>query len=49
MEWLRRLLGQIRELWGKWKPVQKIILLAIVGVVVIVGVRVTVAVGGKKL
>lgn len=35
MEWLRKLLEQIRGLWAKWKPVQKIIFFGIIGVVVI--------------
>ena len=30
-EWLKRLLSQIRELWGKWSTVQKVILFAVVG------------------
>lgn len=35
MEWLRKVWQQIKELWNKWKPVQKIIFLSIVGVVII--------------
>lgn len=46
MEWLRRLLQQIRDLWNKWKPVQKIIFLSIVGVV-IVGIVLLIAVSAS--
>ena len=31
-EWLRQLLNQIKTLWGKWSPTQKIILFSMVGV-----------------
>ena len=31
-EWLKRLFSQIRELWGKWSTLQKVILFAVVGV-----------------
>jgi flagellar M-ring protein FliF len=37
MEWLRNLIKQIKERWTGWKPVQKIILLA-VGAVVLIGI-----------
>ena len=30
-EFFKRILGQIRTVWGKWKPVQKIIFISIVG------------------
>ncbi|MFP4373620.1 MAG: flagellar basal-body MS-ring/collar protein FliF [Spirochaetaceae bacterium] len=30
-EWFKRLVSQIRELWGKWSAVQKAILFAVVG------------------
>jgi len=43
MEWLQKLTQQIKELWNKWKPVQKIIFLSIIGVV-IVGIVLLVAV-----
>ncbi len=35
MEWFRRLIGQIKNLWGQWKPVQKVVFLSIVGVLVV--------------
>ena len=35
MEWFRKLVGQVKNLWGQWKPVQKVVLLSIVGVVVV--------------
>jgi flagellar M-ring protein FliF len=31
-EWLRRLVNQIKELWGKWSTTQKIVLFSVVGV-----------------
>ncbi len=31
-DWLRQLLNQIKTLWGKWSPTQKIILFSMVGV-----------------
>ncbi len=31
-EWLKKLAGQLKELWSKWSTVQKIILFAVVGV-----------------
>ena len=34
-EWLKRVVDQIRNLWGQWKPVQKIIFFAVIGVSVI--------------
>jgi len=34
-EWLRQLLNQIKTLWGKWSPTQKIILFSICGVAVL--------------
>jgi len=37
MEWLRKLMAQIRGYWGKWTMLQRIILLA-VAVVIIVGI-----------
>jgi flagellar M-ring protein FliF len=30
-EWLKRLVSQIRELWGKWSTVQKVVFFAIIG------------------
>ena len=35
MEWLRRLWGQVKGLWGKWKTAQKAIFLSIIGVVIL--------------
>jgi len=35
MEWLRKLLQQIRDLWNKWRPVQKIIFISVIAVVII--------------
>ncbi len=31
-EWLKKLAAQLKELWGKWSAVQKIILFAVVGI-----------------
>ncbi|RKX89907.1 MAG: flagellar M-ring protein FliF [Spirochaetes bacterium] len=33
-EWLKKLVGQLKELWSKWSTVQKIILFAVVGVII---------------
>ena len=33
-EWLKKLVGQLKELWSKWSTVQKIILFAVVGVTI---------------
>ena len=35
MDWFRRLMEQVRELWGRWSTTQRIILLSVVGVVVV--------------
>jgi flagellar M-ring protein FliF len=35
MEWFKKLIEQVKGLWGRWKPVQKIIFLSVVGVVVV--------------
>jgi len=35
MEWLRKLWGQVKDLWGKWKPAQKAIFLSVIGVVIV--------------
>ncbi len=35
MDWLRKLVEQVKNLWGKWKPLQKIIFVSIVGVMVL--------------
>ncbi len=34
-EWLQRVFEQIRNLWSQWKPVQKIIFFAVIGVSVV--------------
>ena len=34
-EWLKKVIAQIRGLWSKWKPVQRIIFFAIIGVAVV--------------
>ena len=33
-EWLKKVFGKIKDLWKKWKPIQKIILIAIVVAVI---------------
>ena len=33
-EWLKKVLGKAKELWSKWKPVQKVILFGIIAVVI---------------
>jgi len=35
MDWLRKLIEQVKNLWGQWKPLQKIIFVSIVAVVVV--------------
>lgn len=40
-EWLKKLLGQIKELWSKWTVVQRAILIGIVAVVIVALVLVT--------
>lgn len=35
MEWFRKLIEQVRNLWTRWKPVQKIVFLSILGAVVV--------------
>ncbi|MCQ2596292.1 MAG: flagellar M-ring protein FliF [Treponema sp.] len=34
-EWLKNMMGKIKELWSKWKPIQKVILFGIIAVVVV--------------
>lgn len=34
-EFFKRILGQIRTVWGKWKPIQKVIFVAIVGAAIL--------------
>ena len=35
MEWFRKLVGQIRDLWGTWKPGQKAIFASIIAVAIV--------------
>ncbi|MFW6312685.1 MAG: flagellar basal-body MS-ring/collar protein FliF, partial [Spirochaetota bacterium] len=35
MDWLRKLIEQVKNLWGTWKPLQKIIFVSIIGVMVL--------------
>ena len=35
-EWLKKVLDKGKDLWSKWKPVQKVILIGIVVVVIVV-------------
>jgi flagellar M-ring protein FliF len=35
MDWFRKVIEQVKAQWGKWKPVQKIVFLSIVGVVIV--------------
>jgi flagellar M-ring protein FliF len=34
-EWLKNVLGKVRDLWSKWKPIQKVILIGIIAVVIV--------------
>ena len=34
-EWLQRTVSKLKDLWAKWKPVQKVILFGIIAVVII--------------
>ncbi|MCQ2573969.1 MAG: flagellar M-ring protein FliF [Treponema sp.] len=34
-EWLKKVTGKIKELWSKWKPVQKVILFGIIAVIIV--------------
>ena len=34
MEWFKKILAKTKELWGKWKPVQKLIFVGIAGIVI---------------
>lgn len=34
-EWFKKIIAQIRELWSRWKPMQKIIFFGIIGVAII--------------
>ena len=35
-EWFKKVAAKVKETWSKWKPVQKVILLATVAVVIVV-------------
>lgn len=34
-EWFKKVIGQIKTLWGKWKAVQKIIFFSVIGVAIV--------------
>lgn len=34
-EWLKNVLGKVRDLWSKWKPIQKVILIGIIAIVIV--------------
>ena len=34
-EWLKKVFGKLKELWSKWKPIQKVIIIGIVIVVIV--------------
>ncbi len=34
-EWLKKVIGKVKELWSKWKPVQKVILFGIIAVIIV--------------
>ena len=34
-EWLKKVFGKLKDLWSKWKPIQKVILIGIVVVVIV--------------
>ena len=34
-EWLKNVTGKIKDLWSKWKPVQKVILFGIIAVIIV--------------
>ena len=35
-EWLKKMMGKLKDLWSKWKPIQKVIIIGIVLVVIVV-------------
>lgn len=35
-EWLKNMMGKLKDLWSKWKPIQKVIIIGIVLVVIVV-------------
>ena len=45
-EWLKKVFGKLKDLWSKWKPIQKVILIGII-VVVIVAIILTARVSSK--
>ncbi|MBR6341011.1 MAG: flagellar M-ring protein FliF [Treponema sp.] len=34
-EWLKKVFGKLKDLWSKWKPIQKVILIGIVVIVIV--------------
>ena len=34
-EWLKKVFGKLKDLWSKWKPIQKVILIGIVVIVLV--------------
>ena len=34
-EWLKKVFGKLKDLWSKWKPIQKVILIGIIVVVIV--------------
>lgn len=45
-EWLKKVMGKLKDMWSKWKPVQKVILIGIIAAV-IVAIIVSVKVSAK--
>ena len=45
-EWLKKVLTSIKNLWAKWKPIQKVILIGII-IVVIVAIVLTARISAK--
>lgn len=34
-EWLKKVFGKIKEMWSKWKPIQKVIIIGIIVVIIV--------------
>ena len=34
-EWLKKVFGKLKDMWSKWKPIQKVILIGIIVVVIV--------------
>ena len=45
-EWLKKVLTSIKDLWSKWKPIQKVILIGII-IVVIIAIVLTARISAK--